>query len=139
MLKRGYYDRRRKLTDDQAGHVGERVGDIVRTSVNGKRPAFPISERLNELFLFPSLVFDTGTLTPQSLNSDDSLLLGKEIGRHGVVGDEEPEAETDSESEETGDEHVDFPWGDDVRIDVVHSERDDTVEDLGGTVHQEPL
>lgn len=91
------------------------------------------------MFLFPSLVLDTGTLTPQSLNSDDSLLLGKEIGRHGVVGDEEPEAETDGESEETGDEHVDFPWGDDVRIDVVHSERGDTVEDLGGTVHQEPL
>lgn len=127
------------LTNDQAGHVGKRVRHIVRTGVNCKRPTLPVGECLNELFLLPSFVLDTGTLTPQPFNSNDPFLLGKEVGGHGVVRYEEPEADTDDKGEETRDEHIDFPGRDDVGVDVVHSERDDTIEYLSGTVHQEPL
>lgn len=85
------------------------------------------------------LVLDTRRLVSKSFNGDDLFLLRQEFGAHGTVGDEEPEAYANDQGEQASGDHVNSPRMDDLGVDVVDAERDDTVEDLGSTVHQEPL
>lgn len=118
------------LTDDQGRLVGETVGKVVDGCKDGECPRLPILQRLDELLPFPVLVLDTGTLVAETLDRDDLLLLGEEVRRHRVIGEEEPEQNAQDKRDQTADDHVDTPRCDTPRGQMVDAEGDETAENL---------
>lgn len=94
--------------------------------------------RRNSLFFLPYFRFNSILITLHSLDSDDLLLFGEEIGRCRIIGEAPGEEDEGHETEEGDDDHEPLPLvGVAVRVRVVDAEGEEGGDDEGEAVQVE--
>lgn len=126
--------------DDDVGKGAEATGGESGTELDtGVAPGLGVLESLDGLLLLEGPVLDTGLVVSHTLNHQTLILFTEALGSHGRI--RHPPADKDTKNERNNGvrQEEPLPVLEGTRADEREAVRQETADDLLGTVHHVPV